>query len=788
MTTFNEPSELERDSKATFSPDGKHFTIITSRGLVDSDTIQSTLWIYDTAVVLSFLKDRNLSSELRPRCLVTVTRVPLASTLNSYGSVISDLRWSPDSRLVYFREQDAAGSHLLYWVNAQGATTHRLTPFGYDVQRFDVAKSTVACTMTRPVDKTDKDRQLFGDFINEEARAVTGLPLATILFSQARSIREELKVTKLWISKNGLAGHMLSPKSGLQIDTGVVNMLSLSPSGHWAARLLPVNSIPASWAQYEPSPVLPYLRIDPRDPYRTSPRNVMRLKEYALTNLANGKTTFQVDAPNSRPLGLGIVDQAVWSPDERRLLMTNTFLPLEGVDEEERQLRIHACVVADVELSSLQVRCVAYSRIPRTNINETVDPPWLHSVAFGKDKNEVILRYNGLLGTIVERYQLHGEEWALAASSIGNGIAASDPPSVPLLAHRVAAGRLDVTIRQSLNSSPVLWATDRESGRSRQLWNPNPQLATMKLGQALIYHWKDKTGFEWIGDLIKPVDYVPGRRYPLVIQTHGFADNIFKIATDGAYPTAMAARPLASAGIMVLQVPDRPGKNLITSDEAERQAEGYVSAIAQLDIDGLIDPKRVGIIGFSRTCWYVETALIRFPRSFAAATIADGVDESYMQYHLFTGDPSWNGEFEKINQAKPFGERGLEKWMKLAPDFHLDKVETPLRIEAIGPTSILREWEIYSSLREQNKPVDLIYMPDGQHILQKPLDRLASEQGNVEWYQFWLQGCEKHGFSERSQYQRWKRLRGLRAIEKMPCTITPEEHQTRQEHRDISPP
>jgi hypothetical protein len=761
MTTFNEPSELERDPKTMFSPNGKHFALVTSRGLIDSNAIQSTLWIYDTETVRSFLNAKDPSTELKPRSLATAIGIPVATTLDSYSSLITDVRWSPDSQMIYFRKQDAASNHLLYRVNTRGSAARRLTPRGYDVQTFDVKDSTVACTMSRPIGKSDGDRDSFEEFINPDANAVTGLPLAAILFPQAKDSRQALKANKLWVARKGRPGHILNPVSRSVVDTGVVDMLSLSPKGHWGVQLIPTNSIPASWAKYEPSPVLPYLRIDPKNPYHVSPRNVMRLKEYSLIDLDSGNTKYTVNAPNARPLGLGILDQAVWSSDERRLLLTNTFLPLADADEKERSRRLHACVVADIELPSLKVSCITFSRVPNRSTNESAEPPWLRSVAFGKDKDEAILRYSGLLGTMQERYQLRGEDWVLEESFMGLNSIATRPSSVS----GAPVSGLEVTIRQTLNASPTLWAEDIVSGRSIQLWNPNPQLALIMKGQSSIYHWN-----EWTGGLIKPVDYVPGKRYPLVIQTHGFENNIFKLVTDGAYPTAMAARPLASAGIMVLQIPDRPGKDLVTSDEAERHVEGYLSAIAQLDSDGLIDPKHVGIIGFSRTCLYVESALIEYPNTFAAATIADGVDESYMQYHLFTGDPSWEGEFEKINQARPFGEEGLKKWMKLAPGFHLDRVETPLRIETIGPISILREWEIYSSLWEQNKPVDLIYIPDGQHILQKPLDRLASEQGNVDWFRFWLQGCEEQAFDKRPEYQRWEGLRKLQPIEPMPCT------------------
>jgi dipeptidyl aminopeptidase/acylaminoacyl peptidase len=312
------------------------------------------------------------------------------------------------------------------------------------------------------------------------------------------------------------------------------------------------------------------------------------------------------------------------------------------------------------------------------------------------------------------------------------------------------------------------------TGRAKQLWDPNPQLAHMKIGQAAVYHWKDANGIEWTGGLIKPVGYVPGKRYPLVIQTHGFSDGFFKDVTDGAFPTAMAARPLASAGIMVLQVPDNRKYVAATNAEAQRHVEAFRSAIAQLTSEGLIDPNRVGIIGFSRTCWYVESALIKYPTLFAAATIADGVDESYMQYQLFTQEgPSWSEEFEKVNGAKPVGV-GLKKWLSVAPGFHLDRIKTPLRIEAIGPRSVLLEWEIYSSLQQQGKPVDLIYIPGGQHILQRPLDRLASQQGNVDWFRYWLKGFEKHDPGERPQYRRWDKLRALGNAESIPSPTRPD--------------
>jgi dipeptidyl aminopeptidase/acylaminoacyl peptidase len=761
MTTFNQPSEMEPESKVAFSPDGRHFLVVTSQGLIDANEIRSTLWLYETDTVRSFLNAASGPPALKSRALATVTGVPVANTLDAYSSLITDPRWAPNSRSVYFLGQTASGDRVLYRTDIQSPVTRRVTPLGYSVQDFDVGGGTLACNLSRsanPVARAEDSSRPSRDAVTV---AVTGMSLEAILFPHMNNSWQTSRFTSLWVASEGLTSSRAIPISAPEEDNGGVDLVTVSPSGRWVARLLPVKTVPASWTRYEPYPGISYLRIDPGNPVFVAPKNILRLKQYALIDLGQHRpsptateATFRLNAPNSRPLGLGTLDRAVWSPNERRVLLTNTFLPLE--ERLAQDPRRHACVVADIELPSFKISCVAFSANSDTGINDASVPPSLSQVSFGKEEDEVVLEYRGHRGTLTERYRLTGDRWSLASSSVDLG------STQPLTSSTGEPGSgLRVAIRQTLNAPPTLWATDPASGRSKELWNPNPQLARMLLSEASLYRWQDATGFEWTADLIKPVDYNPGERYPLVIQTHGFSEDIFKIATDGAYPTAMAARALASAGVMVLQIPDHIGKDLVTAQEAQRHAEGYVSAIAHLNANGLIDPKKVGIVGFSRTSWYVETALIEHPETFAAATLADGVDESYMQYHYFVGPWSWSGEgeFEKINGGRPFGEAGLRKWMDTAPGFHLDRVQTPLRIEAIGPNSVLREWEIYSSLSELKKPVDMIYFPSGQHVLQKPLERLASAQGNVDWFRFWLQGYEDPAPAKRSQYRRWETLR-----------------------------
>jgi hypothetical protein len=101
-------------------------------------------------------------------------------------------------------------------------------------------------------------------------------------------------------------------------------------------------------------------------------------------------------------------------------------------------------------------------------------------------------------------------------------------------------------------------------------------------------------GLSWQGGLFWPRSYRPGRRYPLVIQTHGFSPTEFR--PSGIYPTAFAAYALAGSEMFVLQVQDCP--ITVTTDEGRCNVDGYERAIQSLSNQGLIDSKDVGIVRF----------------------------------------------------------------------------------------------------------------------------------------------------------------------------------------------
>jgi dipeptidyl aminopeptidase/acylaminoacyl peptidase len=751
MIRFNDPSA---DTNSTeqysdlYSPDGKHVAIVTSKGLLGSDQMESSVTVFDLEEVKDFL-ETPLQRTPRARVVAVIAAAPHDVSI-PFAPAIKDVRWSKDSRHIYFRGGNAAGGFQLYEANIDGTGSHSLTPAWYNVNRFDLAADTIVYTAAR----MDTAPPAHGTRINRDALDITGYWLNDILFAGQRTSFEP-ETFSLFTLRVGKQHGVPRQVPGYSVrDLPVYLYLlpfRLSPDGTELVTTEPMTgSIPASWERYDPVTLFEHRRWRSDDPDITKIENVLRPRRYTIISLATGKATPLVNAPNAQPLGyFADANRIVWSDDQKRVLVTNLFFPADLGAGTDASSPTKPCVVASVDLPSFHHRCLYFDGSLASPTSEHVV-----DVRFGKDRNDALIEVKSdTQQTGVIAFRLEDDRWentpAGSVSWSGEAVRGAN------LERKSGSDDVRIYVRQGLNEAPTLWASGACTQAARQIWNPNPQLQRLDFGQASIYHWRDKAGREWTGGLVKPVGYVPGTRYPLVLQMYNFREHQF--LTDGTDPSAFAARQLASVGFVVLQIQKQP--TVLSDVDAQTSLAGYMSAIQSLSDDGLIDRDKVGVVGFSWTCWYAVNAIIKAPHLFTAATIADGLDHSYMQYLLFSpGDSSLPEQFEAIRGGKPFG-AGKERWMKEAPGFHLDQVETPVRIEAINPTSVLQEWELYSSLYMQHKPVDMIYFPNGTHIHQEPLERLESQQGNVDWMRFWLQGYEDPDPAKRAQYERWHKLR-----------------------------
>jgi dipeptidyl aminopeptidase/acylaminoacyl peptidase len=727
--TFSDPDETLGDSLCQLSPDKTKFLVVTTRSILSTNKIESTIWVYDAVRLRNYLGS-NHSKPFPPARLWSVRGVPELDQFHSYGSLITRTVWASDSSSIYLLlEQADRKRHL----DSFSLTTHRLRRVSLpaqDIADYAEANGTVAYLVRDEV-KSNAPRGL-----RESSNInVTGQSLFHLFdpkqFPDAQSL---YRPAELWIRYRGRTWSLTRDRQrnggSYPVAAQALFHLSIAPDGHGLIAARTANEINPSWRQlksYSARYDLAHLQRPEGDPSL----NWDWPWEYVYFDLRSGRSWSIADAPSSVTAGYGGTANTNWSRDSKAVVFTDTFLIKDASQDSSPQFS--ACAAAVSFVKQRKTSCVARSPYP-------AQTAFVRSGAFGAMNQKASLVWSD---GHVQQYSYNGERW-------------TPTPPTPASTQTISHNQVNVELRQRLNEAPALWGLDAESGKRKQLWNPNPQLNRALRGHVSVYQWMGADGYHWHAGLVLPPSYIPGHRYPLVIQTHGFRQELF--LTDGPYTTAFAAQALAAQGMIVLQLEDRSDRHRVPADqEAIMTAKGCIEAIQSLGKDGLIDPNRVGIVGFSRTSWYVETALEMFPSAFRAAVIVDGIDQGYMSYMLFCPTlESCRTDMEGADGGKPFGP-GLHDWMDRAVSFHTDRIQTPIRIEAIQWYSLLQEWELYSSLKQQHKIVDLVYIPNGQHILQQPWQRYASQQATISWLTSWLLDDSGTPNSEPAHAHRLKR-------------------------------
>lgn len=316
---------------------------------------------------------------------------------------------------------------------------------------------------------------------------------------------------------------------------------------------------------------------------------------------------------------------------------------------------------------------------------------------------------------------------------------------------------VDFSIHEGPNQPPVLMATDLKSQVSREIFDPNPQLASVELLPIEVFRWRDKHGRDIVGGLIKPAGFDSDVRYPLVIQTHGFDQNRF--FSVGYSETASAGRALASRGIVVLQVqePDAWGEVPMNLDKAGLDI--YSAAIDALASLGIIDADKVGISGYSLTGLTVASSISRAPDKFSAAVVANADPLTLTGYYSYVDSPL-EGLVEKLFVGDDPQGDGLEVWTQKSPSLSTASIGAPVLVAASDPFHLLSLWDFYAALRYQGKPVELQFIRSGQHNLTKPLHRVAHQELIVDWFDFWLNDNKDGDSRKANRYKRWRAMRG----------------------------
>ena len=503
-----------------------------------------------------------------------------------------------------------------------------------------------------------------------------------------------------------------------------------SPDGRYAVvQFWPMNNRDPKWTRY----THPKLRQ-----VLNTASAATHLGQVGIVDTEQGTLRELWEAPKAvafkRDVGV------LWSADSRHLILGPTLMPIDGADEEG---------LAGRAFAEVHVATGKHVRIPRPSSSDALRLKRVErdgTLVMADDTMEFHLRKRS-------------GQWRVATKQ-------------PLAAAPAIVDAVRVELRQDVNTPPSLYAVDVRSGSERMLLEIEPRLRTdYTLARVEEVKWPDPNDKEWHGRLYYPVGYVSGQRYPMVIHYEmEAADNEFSLQgpSDGI-GNCFAAQALAHRGMAVLNIKARnvdqtvmltPGEPKLATVGAEAAAEHFVKL-------GLVQRERVGLVGYSRTGWYVTQIISRSKFPFAAAITCDNFVGGYMDTalsHAVVGPTGWGGEAALDNGGEPFG-AGLQAWFENAPAFNADKIRTPLRIESAGQSGafgLIGYWELYGRLRHLGRPIELVLMSEStkaSHPLMVPSQKRFSQQGAVDWMDFWLNGREDDDPNKADQYVRWRKLR-----------------------------
>jgi dipeptidyl aminopeptidase/acylaminoacyl peptidase len=251
-----------------------------------------------------------------------------------------------------------------------------------------------------------------------------------------------------------------------------------------------------------------------------------------------------------------------------------------------------------------------------------------------------------------------------------------------------------------------LFTANADLANPHALTQLNPQLAGVALARTELVSYRDADGKKLNGVLYYPLNYEPGKKYPLVAEVY---ENYF----DNGYIEQMDM--MAGRGYFVLH----PSVNLEIGYPGESWEKGVLSAINSLIDRGLVDEKKLGVFGTSYGGYAVNLLIEQTDRFAAAVNISGKVDIiSFLGDSPKIGTRNYNAAEKGQDRIGATLWEAPMKYIQHSAIMFADRIKTPL-LMLTGKQDYnvpdTNEREMYYALRRLGKEAVWVQYADAGH-------------------------------------------------------------------------
>ncbi|HEY2035721.1 MAG TPA: S9 family peptidase [Steroidobacteraceae bacterium] len=361
------------------------------------------------------------------------------------------------------------------------------------------------------------------------------------------------------------------------------------------------------------------------------------------------------------------------------------------------------------------------------DVSADLDRNLLSSFAWLPDGSGVVVLADDRVGSKLYMQPLHGQGHSLNLGTLNAlEVTTSDDGALAVVA-------------DSATQAPELYLLRTPDSAPERLTTFNSGFAAYSYPNSTEVQWRAPDGQANDGILTYPNGYQRGKRYPLVVFSHGgpqaASSEHFDFDEIGPLRDLFAAR-----GFLVFEPNYRGSDNLgnahehaIYRDPGAGPDSDVMSGIRMLEGKGMVDTSRIAAVGHSYG-GYMTGWLISHQHFWHCAVVADGALDWTEEYELSgAGNLAWTRD---SLGGSPWDRQSAELYRTGSPITYAGDITTPTLIlsgtdDVTVP--ITESLALYHALSSRHIPVKFIGIPGAHHSPQDPVHRELYYQAIDEW-------------------------------------------------------